>query len=143
MAYVMIVDDDEDFANAAAIILRSKGHEVRIILDTQSVEKEMKQGHPDIVVLDVMFPDNLSAGFELARRMRHYNRDLKDIPILMLTAVNVKFPLGFGARDIDGHWLPVDDFLEKPVELDALCSKVASMLESVASAGENGGKETE
>ena len=32
MAYLMIIDDDEDFANAAAITLRSAGHEVDIHL---------------------------------------------------------------------------------------------------------------
>ena len=143
MAYVMIVDDDEDFANAAATMLRSEGHEVRLALDTQTAEKEMKEEHPDIVVLDVMFPDNISAGFDLARRMRHYNPDLKDIPILMLTAVNTKFPMGFGTKDIDGHWLPVDDFLEKPMELDALCKKVARMLQDSQSSTDGGGREGE
>ncbi len=143
MAYVMIVDDDEDFANAVATMLRSQGHEVGIALDTQAAEKEMKEGHPDLVVLDVMFPDNISGGFELARRMRHYNPDLKDIPILMLTAVNTRFPLGFGTKDIDGHWLPVDDFLEKPIDLKALCEKVAEMLRRIQSSPEGGGKESE
>ena len=143
MAQIMIVDDDEDFAAAAATMLRSEGHDVQIVLDTQSAEKEMQEGKPDLVVLDVMFPDNIAAGFELARRMRHYNRELRAIPILMLTAVNTKFPLGFGARDIDGHWLPVDDFLEKPVELEILNQKVEDMLQSVKPAEDGGDEEAQ
>jgi CheY-like chemotaxis protein len=60
--------------------------------------------------------------------MRHKNNNLKDIPILMLTAINTKFPLGFGAKDIDEDWLPVTDFLEKPVDFDLLRQKVAQLL---------------
>ena len=128
MAYVMIVDDDDDFAAAASTILRNAGHEVQIELDTESATKSMEKRPPELVILDVMFPEDASAGFELARTMRHYNEKLKDIPVLMLTAVNAKFPLGFGSRDIDDNWLPVSDFLEKPVDLDVLRGKVDALL---------------
>jgi hypothetical protein len=46
----------------------------------------------------------------------------------MLTAVNAKFPLGFGSRDIDDNWLPVSDFLEKPMDFDVLRGKVDALL---------------
>ena len=128
MAYVMIVDDDEDFAAAASTILRNAGHEVQIELDTESATKSMEKRPPELVILDVMFPEDASAGFELARTMRHYNEKLKGIPVLMLTAVNAKFPLGFGSRDIDDNWLPVSDFLEKPVDFDVLQGKVDALL---------------
>ncbi len=128
MAYLLIVDDDEDFASAAATILRHAGHEVRIDLDTRSAVVNMEQRRPDLVILDVMFPESSTAGFDLARTMRHYHEKLKDVPVIMLTAVNTKFPLGFSEKDIDGHWLPVADFLEKPVDLDALLNKVASLI---------------
>ena len=51
----------------------------------------------------------------------------------MLTAINSKFPLGFGARDIDEQWLPVSDFLEKPIDLEVLRDKVAQLLQKAAS----------
>lgn len=54
--------------------------------------------------------------------------NVKDIPILMLTAVNTEFPLGFGSQDIGNEWLPVEDFLEKPVDFDLLKKKVSEML---------------
>jgi len=128
MAYVMIVDDDEDFAAAASTVLQSAGHEVQIELDTESATKSMERRPPELVILDVMFPEDASAGFELARTMRHHNEKLKGIPVLMLTAVNAKFPLGFGSRDIDDNWLPVSDFLEKPVDFDVLRGKVDALL---------------
>jgi len=60
--------------------------------------------------------------------MRHESEQLKKIPILMLTAINTKFPLGFGPKDIDDDWLPVTEFLEKPVDFDVLVDKVSKLL---------------
>ena len=128
MAYVMIVDDDEDFARAVAKELRAGGHEVQIELDTSSAVASMESRRPDVVILDVMFPEDSSDGFNLARTMRHYNEKLKGIPVLMLTAVNAYFPMNFSSRDIDDQWLPVSDFLEKPVDFDVLRSKIDSLL---------------
>jgi len=135
MAYVLIVDDDEDFAQTTATVLRKEGHEVQIELDTQDAAESMQNKLPDLVVLDVMFPEDASAGFELARFMRHENEQLKAIPILMLTAINAKFPLGFGPKDINSEWLPVTDFLEKPVDFDVLLDKVTKLLGEGSTAG--------
>ncbi len=129
MAYILVVDDDEDFATAAATVLRGAGHEVEMALDIPSAVRGMEGRHPDLVVLDVMFPESSTAGFDLARAMRKKHEGLKQIPILMLTAVNTKFPLGFSAKDIDDDWLPVSDFLEKPVDLDVLEKRVATILD--------------
>jgi DNA-binding response OmpR family regulator len=128
MAYLLIVDDDEDFASTIATVLRTEGYEVQVELDIDSAVKSMENRPPDLAILDVMFPEDASAGFELARLMRHEKEKLKDIPILMLTAINTKFPLGFGPKDIDDSWMPVTDFLEKPVDFDVLRDKVAKLL---------------
>ena len=128
MAYVMIVDDDQDFAETIALVIRNEGHEVENKYDTESAFQSMQERTPDLVLLDVMFPEDSSAGFELARTMRHENEKLKKVPILMLTAINAKFPLGFGPNDIDSEWMPVTDFLEKPVDFDVLRDKVAKLL---------------
>lgn len=128
MAYVMIVDDDQDFAETIALVIRNEGHEVQNKYDTESAFESMQNRIPDLVLLDVMFPEDSSAGFELARTMRHENEKLKNVPILMLTAINAKFPLGFGPNDIDSEWMPVTDFLEKPVDFDVLRDKVAKLL---------------
>ncbi len=141
MAYLLIVDDDEDFATAAATVLRSADHEVQIELDTAAAVKSMEKRRPDLVILDVMFPEDMSAGFELARTMRHYNEKLKGIPIVMLTAVNTRFPLGFSPRDIDDAWLPVSDFIEKPVDLDVLRSKVDALLQKATSQADGSDQE--
>ncbi len=138
MAFVMIVDDDEDFASSVATVMKADGHEVEIVLDTDTAVQRMEQRPPDLLVLDVMFPEHASGGFELARLLRHHNEKLKDTPILMLTAVNAKFPLGFSAADIDERWLPVSDFLEKPIDLEVLRARVASMLSASSPSSDKG-----
>lgn len=130
MSYLLIVDDDEDFATAVAMVLRSGGHDVRIESELSAAIRTMTERRPDLVVLDVMFPEDSTGGFEIARQMRWRHDTLKDVPILMLTAVNTRFPLGFSSKDIDDDWLPVSDFLEKPVDLDVLAERVAAILKN-------------
>ena len=132
MAYVMIIDDDEDFAGAAAMVLRDAGHEVQIELDTQSATASIEKRPPDLVVLDVMFPERGSAGFQLARDLRQFHEKMTNVPILMVTAINAKFRLSFGSDDADGTWLPIDAFLEKPVDPDLLRKKVSALLQQSA-----------
>ncbi|MHC5054250.1 MAG: response regulator transcription factor [Planctomycetota bacterium] len=128
MAYVMIVDDDKDFATAASRVIRSAGHDVVIETDTEHATKSMEEKRPDLAILDVMFPEDSTSGFTMARAMRLANEKLKNVPIMMLTAVNARFPLGFSEEDIDDNWLPVDDFVEKPVDLDVLVQRVNGLL---------------
>ncbi len=125
MAYVLIVDDDEEFAGAVATVLQAEGYEVAMEHETAAGLASLRARRPDLMVLDVMFPENPSAGFELAREIR---KDFGQLPILMLTAVNSQFPLGFSSRDIDATWLPVTDFLEKPVDFQALRDRVKRLL---------------
>ena len=128
MAYLMIVDDDEDFTSALVATLQAAGHEVEVVCDPASAVEKMEARTPDLAILDVMFPEDASAGFALARSLRQRSDTLRNIPILMLTAVNEKFPLGFGAQDIDDNWLPVSDFLEKPVDLRLLPQRIEALL---------------
>jgi DNA-binding response OmpR family regulator len=139
MAYLLIVDDDEGFASAAATVLQGEGHEVQTALTPELGLESMKARRPDLAILDVMFPESSVAGFELARQIQRSEEGLRGMPVLMLTAVNARFPLGFSRNDIDEDWLPVSDFLEKPVSFDALRAKVAEML---AQAGAGAAAET-
>ena len=125
MAFLLIVDDDVEFADAVATVCRAEGHEVVVENDTASAQTRFDQRLPDAVILDVMFPENPSGGFEFARKIR---KKWGDVPVLMLTAVNQQFPLGFSNKDIDATWLPVADFIEKPVDFDLLKSKINDLL---------------
>ena len=134
MAYLMIVDDDEDFANAAATVLRSAGHEVDVKLDVAGAAESLKRRPPDLAMVDVIFPEDISAGFSLVHRMREEDEGLKDVPVLMLTAVNQIFPFEFGSGDVGADSLPVSGFLEKPIDLDVLCDTVSELLQTLPSA---------
>ena len=127
MAYIVIVDDDQNFASAVAKVLHNEGHETKIELQISRALKNMEERVPDLAILDVMFPEDPSAGFEMARTIKK-NQALKDIPGLMLTGVNATFPLGFGPKDINETWFPISDFLEKPIDFDVLLTKVSSLL---------------
>lgn len=125
MPYVLVVDDDADFSNAVATAIREDGHEVSVAADPDEALAAIEQRLPDVVVMDVMFPENPVAGFDLARTLR---RRWAELPVLMLTAINQQFPLGFSSQDIDPKWLPVTEFLEKPVDFRVLRDKLRSLL---------------
>jgi DNA-binding response OmpR family regulator len=120
-----MVDDDMDLASVVARVLQKEGHEVVIQADTEEAFHYFKERTPSLIILDVMFPENVSGGFDLARRIA---KEAKSVPILMLTAVNSYFQFGFSAKDIDQEWLPAVDFMEKPVDLDILKNTVARIL---------------
>ncbi len=123
MAKIMIVDDDPDFVDSISRLLKSKGHELTTVYDTEGVIEQLEQNPHDVLILDVMFPENAAAGFHLAQEIRKH-QSLSRLPILILSAINTKFPMGFGPGDIDDAWLPVQDFLEKPIDFDVLADKV-------------------
>ena len=123
MAKIMIVDDDPDFVDSISRLLKRKGHELTTIYDTEGVIEQLEGNPHDVLILDVMFPENAAAGFHLAQEIRKHE-DLSKLSILILSAINTKFPMGFGPGDIDEAWLPVQDFLEKPIDFDVLADKV-------------------
>ena len=69
------------------------------------------------------------AGFEVARNLKEDGRT-KDIPILMLSAVNDKgmIPGRLSSKDRDDAWLPVSEFVEKPIDPPTLVEKVNALL---------------
>lgn len=125
MAYLLIVDDDADFTAAVSTVLRSHHYEIAIEMDYKQAISRIQERRPDAIILDVMFPENDTAGFELARVIR---RTFGELPILLLTAVNQLFPLGFSSTDLDPTWLPAVAFLEKPVDFGLLCEKVSEIV---------------
>lgn len=133
MAYILIVDDDEGFASVLVTVLEDRGHEVHMELDPEAGSRSMIARTPDLVILDVMFPEDSRAGSKLARRMRGHDETLRNVPITMLTAVNEKLPLGFGQHDMEEECLPISAFIEKPVDLNALVIRIDEELKTDAS----------
>ncbi|MBT3234350.1 MAG: response regulator [Bdellovibrionales bacterium] len=129
MKRVYIVDDDRNIVESLSIVLKNSGFDVSSQYDENGVVENISEYQPDLVVLDVMFPENDGAGFDMARAIKGDKR-IGHIPILMLSAINEKgeYAGTFSNRDRDSSWLPVEDFVEKPIDPVALINKVRTML---------------
>ena len=128
MAMLTIIDDNEDFANAVATVLRSFGHDVKVELNIKSAKRNLTERLPDLIILDVMLPENGSASFEVASALRHFDEEFKEIPIMMMTSAKNKYVQQFMSPDSDNFWLPIDDFIEKPIDFDILQEKITGLL---------------
>jgi len=124
---ILIIDDDPDITEAMTVILANRGYEVRSARDGSEGMERLKEARPDLIILDVMMRTS-QEGFELSRELKH-NKKYKDIPILMLTGVKQKTGLDFKADAGDESWLPVEEYLDKPVRPDILLAKVEDLLQ--------------
>jgi CheY-like chemotaxis protein len=123
---VLIIDDDPDITEAMRVVLEGRGHEVCSARDSTEGMEQLERARPDLIILDVMMRTP-QEGFELARALKQ-SPSYKDIPILMLTAVKHKTGLDFKKESGDRSWLPVDGFLDKPVNPDVLLETVERLL---------------
>lgn len=126
MAKVLIIDDDVDIVESMKVVLESKEHKVVSAFSGDEGLKKAKKDKPDLVILDVMMETG-DKGFDIAREFKK-DENLKDIPILMLTAIKEKSGLDFKKEAGDEIWLPVDDYVDKPLKPDELISKVETLL---------------
>jgi CheY-like chemotaxis protein len=126
---ILIVDDDDDVVFAMRIPLEAAGYKVFRAASGDEGLQQVKEINPDLILLDVMM-DSTTAGFQVSLALRSPDpaseyAAYKNIPILMITAIHTTTPLRFGP---DKDYLPVDAFIEKPIEPDALLSKVREHL---------------
>jgi CheY-like chemotaxis protein len=123
---ILIVDDDPDITYTMQMILESHGYQVDTAINSATARSKMEQGKPNLIILDVMM-DTMHEGFDFDRELKHHP-DFKDIPVLMLTAVKERFGLDFNPEAGDQEWLPVEEFLDKPVKPVVLLEKVEKLL---------------
>jgi CheY-like chemotaxis protein len=127
MAKIRIIDDDVEQSACLSEVLRRAGHEVTTFDRIAGALESLEGDRPDLVVLDVMFPENVSGGLELAIKIRQ-NDKTKHLPVILLTNINKEFAAGFSSKDIDPQWMPVQTFLEKPVDFQMLLRKVEELV---------------
>jgi len=122
---------------AIKIVLENKGYNAIAAYDPEEGNETLMREKPDLIILDVMFGSKGEPkGFDFAQKIRH-DRQFASIPILMLTAVNAKKPNFNFSADTDGEYLPVDSFLDKPVQSDELFLKVQDLLKQKTSKWRN------
>jgi DNA-binding response OmpR family regulator len=123
---ILLVDDDRDLVDALRLALEAHGYEVRTAADTQEAQQCIQAECPDLIVLDVML-NQPGEGIQFAVELKR-DANLKHLPIVMLTSINRRFHLGIG-REVEEGYLPVDRFLEKPVEPEQLLSAIKELLQ--------------
>lgn len=129
MKKVYIIDDDRDIVEAISMVLKANDYDVRSQYDDENVVANIKEYSPDLIILDVIFPEDESAGFKIARDISN-SKDISGIPVIMLSAVNEKgiYRGQFSDKDIDPSWLPVAQFIDKPVQPKELLKIIESTL---------------
>ena len=119
MAVVYIVEDDENIREIEEFALMNAGHKVLGFENAKSFYKQMGEVLPDLVLLDVMLPDE--SGNEIVRKLRK-NPDTKKLPIIMVTAKTTELDLVKGLED------GADDYIKKPFSVMELISRVKALL---------------
>jgi DNA-binding response OmpR family regulator len=113
---VLVVEDDEEIAQALQRSLRLEGYEVRAAPDGAVALDQARAFVPDLVILDLGLPR--VDGIEVARQLREHD----DVPILILTARD-----GVEAR-VEGLDSGADDYLVKPFERQELLARLRALL---------------
>lgn len=125
MPKILVIDDDQDFRDAARMMLERAQFEVCVAASPDEGLEMIRASAPDLVVLDVMMPSDYE-GFAVARAIRE-DLNLRSLPIVILSAVHQRkqVPYRFAA---DEDYLPVDAFLDKPIDSKQLVDTVNGLL---------------
>ena len=126
MAKILIIDDDNDFAEATKIILESRNYEVISADNTKEGLLLLENENPDLLILDNMM-ENKAAGIIISRQVRK-NPKFEKLPILMLTGMREQTGFFFPDEPKHSRFLPVNEFLEKPTPPEILLEKVEKLL---------------
>ena len=120
---IMVVDDEEDIRELIAYNLKKDGFTVSIASDGEEALKQIRAGHFDLLVLDLMLPG--IQGMELCRTVRN-DPKTKDLPIIMLTAK------GEEVDRILGLEIGADDYITKPFSPRELVARVKAVLRRIS-----------
>ena len=127
---ILIIDDDKDLVDAWKLVLEAKGYRVRHALNGKEGLAAIKSERPDIIILDVMM-DKRTEGFHVAYQLRSNERDsefasFRDIPIMIVSSIHDSTEFRF-SDDVKTEWLPVDEFVEKPIQPKELVALIEKM----------------
>ena len=114
-ARVLVVDDDLDIADSIGDVLRSGGHEVRLVSTGAEAVAVAAEARVGLVLLDWRLPDE-PAGAALVRRLR--DACGYPVPVVVLSAD----PLSLA----EAREAAVSDYLPKPFEIADLMHLVDS-----------------
>lgn len=119
MAIIYIVEDDRNIREIETIALKNSGYTVEAFELAKPFYRRLDERTPDLVLLDVMLPDE--DGLDILKKLRSRG-DAKKLPILMVTAKSTELDK---VRGLD---MGADDYLSKPFGVMELVSRVKALL---------------
>ena len=116
---VMIVEDEESLSLMLRYNLEAEGYAVDTVERGDEAETRLREGVPDLLLLDWMLPG--ISGIELCRRLRA-RAATRTLPIIMLTA------RGEESERVRGLATGADDYVVKPFSVPELMARVRAIL---------------
>ncbi|MDA8356772.1 MAG: response regulator transcription factor [Actinomycetota bacterium] len=113
---MLVVDDEDSYRQALASGLAQEGFAVDLAADGREALQTFHRSRPDLVLLDVMLPDQ--SGVEVCRQMRA----IASVPIIMVTARNEEVDVVVGLE------LGAADYVAKPFRLRELVARMRAVL---------------
>lgn len=123
MALIYIVEDDESIREIETIALKNSNYIVSAFENAKEFYKKLDELVPDLILLDVMLPDE--SGYDIVRRLRK-RPATQDIPIIMVTAKTTEMDM---IKGLDGG---ADDYIKKPFSIMELITRVKALLRRTA-----------
>ena len=124
---IRIVDDDEEVRNALAFMLACQGWRTEAYAGAQEFMKSYSSTPPGCLLLDIRMPG--MSGLELPSRMKELNLTL---PIIFITG-HADVPTAVRTLKMGAY-----DFLEKPVDAEALTTAIEAAARISAAQAEGG-----
>ena len=119
MALIYIVEDDENIREIETIALKNSNYMVCAFEKATTFYKKLEDIMPDLVLLDVMLPDE--SGYDIVRKLRK-NPATKKLPIIMVTAKTAEMDM------IKGLDEGADDYIKKPFSIIEFITRVKAIL---------------
>jgi len=115
--HVLIVDDDTLMRRSVSLHLEQNGFRASTAASAEDALALARRDRPDLVLLDIGLP-----GMDGLQAIRHFQRDMEDVPVIFVTARR---------RELDtilGLEMGADDYITKPFNLDILTAHVRAIL---------------
>ena len=123
MALIYIVEDDESIREIESIALKNSNYIVSAFENAKEFYKKLDELVPDLILLDVMLPDE--SGYDIVRKLRK-RPATQDIPIIMVTAKTTEMDM---IKGFDGG---ANDYIKKPFSIMELITRVKALLRRTA-----------
>lgn len=119
MALIYVVEDDKNISEIECFALKNSGYEVEAFQNAGSFWKRIAEKQPDMILLDIMLPDE--DGLSILSKLRK-NKETAKLPIIMITAKTAEID------KVKGLDMGADDYLTKPFGVMELISRVKALL---------------